>query len=113
MTNEISRRGSIPNAMAWMIGLSAGLFWLPVVGGLVAGFVGGRKAGSPGRAVLAAVLPGVLFGLITFFLGNLIGWVPIIGHLFGLLAGMGALVLSSMHVLPLLIGAVIGGATAK
>jgi hypothetical protein len=113
MTNEVSRRGSIPRAMAWMIGLSAVLFWMPFLGGLIAGFVGGQKAGSPGRAVAAAILPGVIFGLVVFFLGGLFGWIPILGHLISMLAGMGGLVLSSLHVIPLLIGAVIGGMTAR
>jgi len=99
--------------MAWMIGLSAGLFWLPVVGGLIAGFVGGRKAGSWGRAVAAAVLPGVLFFMVVALAGAVLGWIPVIGQLFGMLAGAGKLVLGTMHAVPLLIGAVIGGATAE
>lgn len=113
MSREVSRRGSIPNAMAWMIGLSAVLFWLPLLGGLIAGFVGGRKAGGPGPAVVAAILPSVVFGLLVFFLGGLIGSIPIIGALFQLVAGLGGLVLSTMNIVPLLVGAVVGGATAK
>lgn len=49
----MSRRGSVMSAMGWMIGLSAVLFWLPVIGSLIAGYVGGRKAGSWGRALAA------------------------------------------------------------
>jgi hypothetical protein len=33
------------------------LWWLPVFGQMIAGYVGGRRAGSPGRAVLAALFP--------------------------------------------------------
>ena len=113
MSNQISRRGSIPNAMAWMIGLSALLFWIPVVGGLIAGYVGGQKAGSPGRGAVAAVLPGVVFGLVIFFLGGILAAIPIIGQIFALFAGMGALVLSTMNTIPLMVGAVIGGYTAN
>jgi hypothetical protein len=112
MTTAVSRRGSIPAAMGWMIGLSALLFWAPVVGGIIAGFVGGRKAGSVGRAIAAALLPGFLLFVITFFFGGLLGGIPILGQLFGLIAGAGGLLLSTMQVVPLLIGAAIGGATA-
>jgi len=33
------------------------LWWLPVFGQMIAGYVGGRRAGSPGRAILAALFP--------------------------------------------------------
>ncbi len=107
------RRGSISSAMLWMIGLSAALFWMPVLGGLIAGFVGGRKAGGVFPAVVAVVLPGLILGLLTFFLGGLLGWIPIIGQLFAFVAGLGAVVLSSMSVIPLLVGAVLGGLAAS
>lgn len=112
MTTHLTRRGNIPAAMGWMIGLSALLFWAPVLGGLIAGFVGGRKAGSVGRAIAAALLPGVLLFLFTFFIGGMLGWIPILGQFIALVAGLGHLALATMHVIPLLIGAVIGGATA-
>jgi hypothetical protein len=33
------------------------LWWLPIFGQMIAGYVGGRRAGSPWRAVLAALIP--------------------------------------------------------
>ena len=36
------KKGSIGSAMLWMFVISILLFWLPVLGGLIAGFVGGR-----------------------------------------------------------------------
>jgi hypothetical protein len=111
MATHVTRRGSIPAAMGWMISLSILLFWMPFFGGLIAGFVGGRRAGGIGPAVVAAVLPGVILFLVSFFLGGLLGWIPIIGQLIGLLLGTGAFALSFMNVIPLLIGAVVGGAT--
>ncbi len=113
MTTQLTRRGSIPAAMGWMIGLSAVLFWAPVLGGLVAGFVGGRKAGSVGRAVAAALLPGFILFVFMLFFGGLLGGIPILGQLVALIGGLGGLVLSAVHVIPLLIGAAIGGATAS
>ena len=56
MTTDLTRRGSIPGAMAWMIGLSILLSWIPIFGGLIAGYVGGSKAGSVGRAVVAELM---------------------------------------------------------
>ena len=113
MTNEGTHRGSIGNAMIWMIGLSILLFWMPFLGGLIAGFVGGRKAGKVSEAVLAVILPGLILGILTFLLGSILGGIPVIGQLFGLVAGMGALVLSFLNVIPLLIGAVLGALTAR
>ncbi len=112
-TTEVTRRGSIPAAMAWMIGLSALLFWMPVLGGLIAGYVGGTKAGSIGRAVAAVLLPGLIMWGLSFLLGTLLANIPIIGPIFAMLAGFGALALSFMNTIPLLIGAMIGGKMAE
>ena len=72
MTTDITRRGSIPSAMAWMIGLSILLSWIPLFGGLIAGYVGGSKAGSVGRAVAAVFLPGLILWVTMMFLGPLL-----------------------------------------
>ncbi len=106
------RRGSIASAMTWMLGLSIALFWIPFLGGLIAGFVGGRKAGAVWPAVIAVFLPGVILFLLTVFIGLLIGWIPILGELWAGIAGLGQWMLSFMNVIPLLVGAVIGGWTA-
>ena len=113
MTTQVARRGSIPQAMAWMIGLSVALFWIPFLGSLIAGFVGGRKAGGIGEGLIAAVLPGVILLLTSILLGSLLGWIPVIGQLVGWMLGMGAWVLGFVNVIPLLLGAAVGGATAK
>lgn len=98
------RPGSVLSAAIWMFLLSILLFWLPVVGPLIAGFVGGRKAGSAGNAVLAAILPGLIVGGLLFFFASILTGFP----LFGFLAGAGGFALMAVHLLPLLIGAVIG-----
>jgi len=87
-----------------MFVLSILLFWLPIIGPLIAGFVGGRKAGSLGDAILAVLLPAFVLGAILFFLASLLSGLPVIG----LLAGAGGIVLALAHVGPLLLGAVIG-----
>jgi hypothetical protein len=113
MANSTRAQGSIGSAMLWMFGLSLALFWIPFLGGLIAGFVGGRKAGGVLPAIAAVFLPGILLFLITAVIGTLIGWVPLLGQLWAVLAGMGLQLLSLVNAVPLLIGAVLGGVTAK
>jgi hypothetical protein len=111
MSTAITKRGLGP-AMGWMLGLSVLLSWIPLFGGLIAGFVGGRKAGNVPTALVAVFLPGITLFLVTLVMGALVGWIPLIGQLWGAVAGVGGWVLSFMNVFPLVIGAAIGGATA-
>jgi hypothetical protein len=53
-------RYGIVRGMTWTVILSALLFWLPIVGPGVAGYVGGRKAGGPMRAVIAVLIPAMV-----------------------------------------------------
>ena len=62
-----TRSGSVASATLWMFVLSLLLFWLPIVGPLIAGFVGGRKAGSLSNSIVAAFLPAIVFGVALFF----------------------------------------------
>lgn len=105
MSRATIDRGSVGSATLWMIGLSILLFWLPTVGPLIAGFVGGRKAGSVGSAIVAAIIPAILVGVLLFVLGTLVE-LPIIGAL----VGAGVLFIILFESIPLLIGAVGGGA---
>ena len=59
-------RYGIVRGMTWTVILSALLFWLPVVGPAIAGYVGGRKAGGPLRGVIAVIIPAmVMFVLLA------------------------------------------------
>jgi hypothetical protein len=98
------KQGSVVSAMVWMFVLSILLFWLPVAGPLVAGFVGGRKAGSLGNALLAVFLPAIVLGVATFFLASVLTGLPLIGAL----AGAGGVTLGLVHVGPMLVGAIVG-----
>ena len=99
-----SREGSVFSAMVWMFVLSVLLFWLPVIGPAIAGFVGGRKAGSLGNAVLAAILPGLVVSVALFFLATLLTGIPVLGAI----AGAGGIALALAHIGPLLLGAIVG-----
>lgn len=101
-------KGSVIMGMIWMAVISLLLFWLPAVGPLIAGIVGGKIAGSVGGGFMAALLPGILLSLVLFFAGTLLTGVPVIG----IVAGMGVFVLILINIIPLLIGALIGGLLA-
>jgi hypothetical protein len=98
------RPGGVSSAIVWMFVLSILLFWLPIVGPLIAGFVGGRKAGTVSNALLAVFLPAILLGIALFFLASILTGLPVIGFL----AGAGGVALATAHIGPLLFGAIIG-----
>ena len=99
-----NRQGSIGSASLWMFVLSILLFWLPIVGPLVAGFVGGRKAGSLGNAILAVFVPAIVFGVALFFLATLLTGFPLLAFA----ASAGGFALATAHIGPLLLGAILG-----
>lgn len=102
-----SRNSSILASSLWMIVISLVLFFLPAVNGLIGGAVGGYKAGSAGRGIVAAILPSIVVGLSLW--GLLAAYdKPILGFFGGLAVGLWALISS----VALLIGAAIGGVMA-
>lgn len=104
------QNGSIVGAMFWMFLISLLLFWLPVIGPLLAGVVGGKKAGGIGAALMAVFLPGILLGVGLFLLASSMSGLPIVG---AIVAGAGGVALALMNVGPLLLGAVIGALLAE
>jgi hypothetical protein len=103
-----STRRQLISAMNWMGGLALLLFWLPVAGPLIAGLVGGWKAGSVGRAFAAVFLPAVLLFIMTF-----VGVTYLTDAFWGFLAGAGAAAISLFNLGPLLLGAFGGGLVAE
>jgi choline-glycine betaine transporter len=83
------------------------LFWIPFVGSFIAGFVGGRKAGDVGNAVAAVFLPLIVFSILFGVLATAVTAVPLLG----LFAGLGGFAFAATHVVPLLVGAAVGGLT--
>jgi len=98
-------RGSVLVAMLWMMLLSILLFWLPGIGPAIAGFVGGRKAGGVGPAILATFLPAIVFGGLLFTFATALTGVPLLGAI----VGVGGFAIALAHIGPLLLGAIIGG----
>lgn len=76
-------RGSVLKAALYMSAVSLLLIWLPVLGPVAAGIVGGRAARTVGKAVIASLVPSLLLGAGLF--GILNGFdLPIIGALSGI-----------------------------
>ncbi len=103
MSNE--QKGSILSGMIWMFIISILLFWLPIFGPLIAGLVGGKKAGGVGPAIMAVFLPGIIIALLLFAFAGSITGIPLIG----MIAGAGGFILFLEHIGFLLVGAIIGG----
>ncbi len=100
--------GSVLMGMIWMFIISLLLFWLPGLGSLIAGIVGGKQAGGVLAGLMAALLPGILVAIGLFFAGTMLTNLPVIG---ATLAGLG-LLLYVLYIPPLIIGALIGGLLA-
>jgi hypothetical protein len=99
------KKGSILAGALWMVGLSVLLFWLPILGPLIAGIVGGWRAGGLLPAIGAYLLPGIIAGVAMFLLATGLTGVPLLGAL----AGAGSVVFALGHSGSLLVGAVVGG----
>lgn len=106
-TGQPTKRGSIASAIAWMFLLEILLFWIPIAGSAIAGFVGGRKAGDLGNAIVAVFLPIIVFAVVLGLLATVLIPIPVLGAF----AGLGGFMFAFMHVGPLLLGAAVGGLT--
>ena len=104
----MATQGSIASGAIWRFVLSILLFWLPLIGSILAGLVGGKKAGGVGNAILAVFLPGLVLGVLLFLFSSVLTGLPLLG----IVAGAGGFMLSVSHVGPLLLGAIIGGLLA-
>lgn len=102
-----TRERSVLVGFLIMLGLSVLLFWLPLIGPFLAGFIGGRYVGSPGRGLVAAILPTLVVAIIVAITGVLT-LLPGVG----LLASESLVLTAIIQGAPLILGAVIGGATA-
>ena len=98
-------KGSVLSGMFWMFLISVLLFWLPVFGALIAGIVGGMKAGGVINGLTAALIPGMVLGIALYVVAAALTGLPLLGAI----AGASGLVLSLLHIGPLLVGALVGG----
>ena len=105
---EARNPGSIGAAMVWMFLISVLGFWLLVVGPLIAGFAGGRKAGGLGRAIVAvlilAIVVEVVLFVVLFAVTESLSEPLFVAIVWGT-------VLALAYSGPLFVGAILGGAT--
>jgi hypothetical protein len=66
-----SQRKAMTRGSLWMTLISLGLCLVPVVGGLIAGLVGGYRIGNMGRSLLGATIAGVVSGVLSWLLLSL------------------------------------------
>ncbi|UCE80319.1 MAG: hypothetical protein JSV94_03880 [Methanobacteriota archaeon] len=86
------------SAAKYTLILSIVLWWLPLFGQMIAGYVGGRRAGGPWKGVAASILPVVcLYIIITGFDS---GFFP--SHVMGVAIAPAALAASLSESLPLI-----------
>lgn len=110
MTSTLSVRqakGSVVLGGLAMLALSLLLFWLPLLGPLIAGFVGGWIVGRPWLAAAVTLLPEIALGLLIWVVLAVFD-LPLIGAL----AGATTFLIIAFQGIPMLIGAFIGGAVA-
>jgi hypothetical protein len=65
---------NILSGMWYVFILSCLLWWLPVFGQMIAGYIGGRRAGSPTKGLMVAIIP--VFIIMLLFIGMDIGVLP-------------------------------------
>lgn len=97
--------GSVLRGATWMALIPILLFWLPGIGGLLGGIVGGRAAGGVGSALLAWLLSSILVGALFAAAGTALSGFILIGAI----AGFGGFVLAIIDSGMRLLGAIIGG----
>lgn len=108
MATADTQRGSILSGTLWMLVLSILLFWLPVIGPLIAGFVGGRKSGGVGPALVSSIIPAILAAALLLLIGTGFG-LPLIGAI----VGAGVFVVILIEMVPMILAAIVGGVTAE
>lgn len=104
--DKTTSSGSVVQGGLWMLILAIFLSWLPILGPLIAGFVGGRMIEEEKRALAVALVPAVLLAGVLWLILAAFD-LPVLGAV----AGFGALVVIAVQDLPLLVGAWFGGST--
>lgn len=103
-----SDRTNIVVASFWMVGISILLFFLPLLNGLIGGVVGGYKAGTPKRGIIAALIPSLIVAAALWAIFAVFG-----GPVMGFFAGAAAGLLVLLADVGLFIGALAGGYFAE
>ncbi len=103
-TGLATDKDSVAVASLIMVGLAILIGWIPIVGPAIAGYVGGRKAGSPGRGFVAGLIPAAIVGVLVGLILALFD-LPVIGTV----TGFAVAIWVAIEAIPLLVAAAIGG----
>ena len=68
---------SMKEAIGYSIILMISLWWLPVVGPIIIGYITGRKAGGPLKGIVAMLIPILLYFFVIYAIG--VGWINVPG----------------------------------
>lgn len=100
--------GSIGKGFGWMVLISILLFWLPTIGPLLAGVVGGKKSGGLTNAIVAALIPAIAIGILAMIFSSFLAGLPVAGPIIVAVTGGAGFLIGIFSSAPLLIGAIIG-----
>ena len=98
-------RGSVLKAALYMGALSLLLIWLPLLGPIVAGVVGGRAARTVAKALIASVIPSIVLGAGLFAILDAME-LPVIGAA----SGVGLFLFILIGDVPMMIAAAVTAA---
>ncbi len=101
---QVKSETNVIEGSLWMIGISLVLFFIPMLNGLIGGFVGGYRVGTPKKAMMSAFLPAVVVAVGLWLMLMAFG-LPVAGFFTGITVAM-LIVLSEVG---LFVGAFIGG----
>ncbi|MCK4836480.1 MAG: hypothetical protein KAT17_07575 [Candidatus Aminicenantes bacterium] len=92
-----------------MIVISTMLFWLPIVGSFIGGFVGGRRISNTYTFLYAVLFSSISIGIFFFLLAQNMTALPVVGAI----ARKGSLYLSLSFMIPLVAGSITGFSYGK
>lgn len=91
-----------------MLVLAVALSWLPLFGPLIAGGVGGRVVGNRRKALAVALVPAIALAVVIGLILTLFD-LPVLGTV----VGVGVFLVMAFQLIPLLLGAWVGGALGE
>lgn len=106
---EKNREGNLIEGLFWMYTISMFVFWVPILGGLAAGVIGGWVVGRVKGALKISIVPAVIFSVVLTVLAVTFQgqWLSL-EHPF-----LSPVILVPSYVVFLIIGAFLGGLHQK
>ena len=109
MTSPKTEEGRITLNVTVIMGITLILFWLPIVGAFIAGFIQSRKIRDARVFLYTTGVAGAVIAILFFFLAHHMTALPVVGAI----ARKGSLFLSLSFTLPLIAGCLTGFSHGK